>query len=92
MRASGLEPNPYRAGFLQLVVVGESACASGERLLTYTAATFTTESLHIAPEFFAEPGYMDFRSLDNTYRKGYMDRITSVTEDMKEWTYQAFIR
>ena len=61
------------------------------RTTTNTSATFYDKSLHIAPEFFAAPGYMDFRSLDNTYRKGFMDQIASVTQDMKEWNYKDFI-
>ena len=86
----GLDANPYRAGFLQLVVVGESD-AQAEKDYYEHIRYFYDKSLHIAPEFFAAPGYMDFRSLDNTYRKGYMDQITAVTQDMKEWSYQDFI-
>jgi alkanesulfonate monooxygenase SsuD/methylene tetrahydromethanopterin reductase-like flavin-dependent oxidoreductase (luciferase family) len=88
--SKGLEANPYRAGFLQLVVVSETDAKAEEEYYPHIRY-FYDKSLHIAPEFFAAPGYMDYRSLENTMKKGYMDQITSVTQDMKEWNYQDFI-
>jgi alkanesulfonate monooxygenase SsuD/methylene tetrahydromethanopterin reductase-like flavin-dependent oxidoreductase (luciferase family) len=58
----GLERNPYRAGFLQLVAVSETdaqAEADYARHIEY----FYHKCLHVPAQWFAPPGNQDYRSL-----------------------------
>ena len=66
----GLETNPYRAGFLQLVVVSGTDARAEEEYYPHIRY-FYDKSLHVPPEFFTAPGYMDYRSLENMYKKGH---------------------
>ena len=47
----GLEPNPYRAGFLQLVVVSETDARAEEEYYQHIRY-FYDKSLFVAPEYF----------------------------------------
>ena len=47
--AKGLDPNPYRAGFLQLVAVSETDASAEEDYYEHIRY-FYDKSLHIAPE------------------------------------------
>ena len=86
----GLELNPYRAGFLQLVVVSETDARAEEEYYPHIRY-FYDKSLHIAPEFFFAPGYVDYRSLENMYKKGILNEISSVTKKLPEWKYKDFV-
>jgi alkanesulfonate monooxygenase SsuD/methylene tetrahydromethanopterin reductase-like flavin-dependent oxidoreductase (luciferase family) len=88
--ARGVEPNPYRAGFLQLVVVSETD-ARAEEEYTPHIRYFYNKCLHIAPEFFFAPGYLDYRSLENTFKKGYLKTQLEITEKAASWTYKDFV-
>ena len=52
----GLEPNPYRAGFLQFVAVADND-AEAERLYAKHALYFYNRCLHLYPGFANPPGY-----------------------------------
>ena len=86
----GLELNPYRAGFLQLVVVSETDAKAEEEYYEHIRY-FYDKNLHFAPEFFLAPGHMDYRSMENMYKKGFMSEIRSVTESLPNWKYKDFI-
>ena len=86
----GLEPNPYRAGFLQLVVVSETDAKAEEEYYQHIRY-FYDKSLHIPPEFFLAPGYMDYRSLENSYRKGFVQMQGDVMRNLPEWKYKDFV-
>lgn len=52
----GIEPNPYQAGFLQLVVVGRSDAEVEERYGPHIEYFFN-KMLHVYPGFSDAPGY-----------------------------------
>ena len=87
----GLEANPYRAGFLQLVVVSETDALAEEEYYPHIRY-FYDKCLHVAPEFFAAPGYMDYRSLENTFKKGLFDQQMSITQGNEGVEVQGFHR
>ena len=58
----GAEPNPYRAGFLQLVAVSESD-AQAEEEYAEAASYFFNRALHVYNGFSDAPGYRSLRSL-----------------------------
>ena len=58
----GLEKNPYRAGFLQLVAVSETD-AGRKRSTPTTVEYFYHKCLHVPAQWFAPPGNQDYRSL-----------------------------
>ncbi|MEE8422050.1 MAG: LLM class flavin-dependent oxidoreductase [Dehalococcoidia bacterium] len=72
----GVEPNPYRAGFLQLVCVADSEQEAEER---YGPAVeyFYNKMLHVYPGFADAPGY---RTLD-TIRAGLLAQTTQFGRD-----------
>ncbi|MGH7419247.1 MAG: LLM class flavin-dependent oxidoreductase, partial [Candidatus Rokuibacteriota bacterium] len=58
----GREPNPYRAGFLQLVVVAESDARAEEKFARHVEY-FYHKCLHVPSVWFAPPGNQDYKSL-----------------------------
>ena len=64
--AQGLDSNPFRAGFLQLVVVSETDARAEEEYYPHIRY-FYDKCLHVAREYYSTPGYMDYRSLENAY-------------------------
>jgi alkanesulfonate monooxygenase SsuD/methylene tetrahydromethanopterin reductase-like flavin-dependent oxidoreductase (luciferase family) len=58
----GKEPNPYRAGFLQLVAVSETD-ASAEAEYARHVEYFYHKCLHVPAPWFSPPGNQDYRSL-----------------------------
>jgi alkanesulfonate monooxygenase SsuD/methylene tetrahydromethanopterin reductase-like flavin-dependent oxidoreductase (luciferase family) len=88
--ARGLEDNPYRAGFLQLVVVSETDARAEEEYGPHIQY-FYKKCLHIAPEYFFAPGYLDYRSLENTFKKGYLKTQLEITEKSAKWGYKDFV-
>ena len=66
----GHDPNPYRAGFLQLVVVAESD-AKAEELYYPHIRYFYDKCLHILWDYQAVPGNQDHRSLVNSVKNLY---------------------
>ncbi len=59
---NGLDTNPYRAGFLQLVAVSETD-AQAEKDYEKHIQYFFNKCMAVAPEFQAAPGYQDYKSL-----------------------------
>src|SRR5437016_2056197 len=58
----GREPNPYRAGFLQLVAVAESDARAEEKFARHVEY-FYHKCLHVPGIWFSPPGNQDYRSL-----------------------------
>jgi alkanesulfonate monooxygenase SsuD/methylene tetrahydromethanopterin reductase-like flavin-dependent oxidoreductase (luciferase family) len=58
----GRDPNPYRAGFLQLVAVADSDAAA-ERQYARHVEYFYHKCLHLPGLWFSPPGNQDYRSL-----------------------------
>src|SRR5438876_11279861 len=75
----GLEPNPYRAGFLQFVAVADSD-AEAERLYAKHALYFYNRCLHLYPGFASPPGYTSLA----TIRQGIEGQIKLAADRNKE--------
>src|SRR5262249_38684172 len=81
----GRDPNPYRAGFLQLVAVAESDAAAEQKYARHVEY-FYHKCLHVPAQWFAPPGNQDYRSL-----------VASITnpvrraEDPKTLRYRDFV-
>ncbi|HWP47405.1 MAG TPA: LLM class flavin-dependent oxidoreductase [Candidatus Limnocylindrales bacterium] len=86
----GLEPNPYRAGFLQLVVVSETDARAEAEYFPHIRY-FYNKCLHIAPEFYLAPGYLDYRSLENSLKKGFIKTQREIREKIHHWQYKDFV-
>ena len=86
---TGLDPNPYRAGFLQLVAVSETdaqAEADYYRHIRY----FYDKCLHILPEYQAVPGNQDYRSLANSVRN-LNPLQQKLMNEVPNWKYRDFL-
>ncbi|MBI4641454.1 MAG: LLM class flavin-dependent oxidoreductase [Candidatus Tectomicrobia bacterium] len=66
----GIDPNPYRAGFLQLVAVSESD-EQAEKDYSEAANYFYNKCLHVYPGFADAPGY---RTLP-TIKAGFVPQV-----------------
>jgi alkanesulfonate monooxygenase SsuD/methylene tetrahydromethanopterin reductase-like flavin-dependent oxidoreductase (luciferase family) len=81
----GRAPNPYRAGFLQLVAVSETD-ARAEAEYARHVEYFYHKCLHVPGHWFSPPGNQDYRSLlatsRNPVRRG---------EDPKSLRYRDFV-
>jgi alkanesulfonate monooxygenase SsuD/methylene tetrahydromethanopterin reductase-like flavin-dependent oxidoreductase (luciferase family) len=86
---NNLEPNPYRAGFLQLVAVSETD-AQAEKDYYEHIRYFYDKCMHIAPEFQAVPGYQDYRSLANSMRH-QLPRLAEMQADIPNWKFKDFV-
>ena len=85
----GLEPNPYRAGFLQLVVVAETD-AQAEQDYYKHIRYFYDKSLHILNEYQMIPGNQDYRSLTNSV-KNLLPMQLDLMNSVKNWKYKDFV-
>jgi alkanesulfonate monooxygenase SsuD/methylene tetrahydromethanopterin reductase-like flavin-dependent oxidoreductase (luciferase family) len=85
-----LEPNPYRAGFLQLVTVSETDAKAEEEYYEHIRY-FYDKSLHVAPEFFLAPGHVDYRSMEYTLKRGLLKEQNDTLADLPNWKYKDFI-
>ena len=59
----GVDDNPYRAGFLQLVCVADSDAAA-ERLYAPPVDDFYKKCLHVWEGFAEAPGYRTLKTLE----------------------------
>ena len=86
---SGLEPNPYRAGFLQLVAVSETDAKAEEEYAPHIRY-FYDKCLHIAPELLAIPGHQDYRSLVHSV-KNLNPKQADLMTQVPNWKYRDFV-
>jgi alkanesulfonate monooxygenase SsuD/methylene tetrahydromethanopterin reductase-like flavin-dependent oxidoreductase (luciferase family) len=75
MDSLGKDRNPYRAGFLQFVGVGESRQHAMD-LYAQSAEYFYGNCLHIDARFAAPPGY----ATEATQRKGLQSQVAKASE------------
>jgi alkanesulfonate monooxygenase SsuD/methylene tetrahydromethanopterin reductase-like flavin-dependent oxidoreductase (luciferase family) len=87
---SNLDPNPHRAGFLQLVAVGDTD-AQAEKEYAEHIKYFYAKCLHIPPQYLGPPGHQDFRSLEHGIRSGTAARTVETLTRLKEMTFKDFI-
>jgi len=83
------DSNPYRAGFLQLLVVSETDARAEEEYYPHIRY-FYDKCLHIAPEFATPPGHQDYRSLVNTMKKQFKD-VRSMRDELPDFTFEDFV-
>jgi len=62
VEAAGLDDNPYRAGFVQLVMVAESD-AEAEKLYLPHLRNFYSKALHLPDHYGGIPGFMSKKSI-----------------------------
>ena len=86
---NGLDANPYRAGFLQLVAVSETD-AQAEKDYEKHIQYFFNKCMAVAPEFQAAPGYQDYKSLVNRVKQLSGGRAEQ-TGQWKEWKFKDFV-
>ena len=86
---SNLDPNPYRAGFLQLVTVAETD-EQAEKDYYKHIRYFYDKSLHILPEYFPVPGHQDYRSLVNSV-KNLNPLQMDLMSKIPNWKYKDFV-
>ncbi|HUY18980.1 MAG TPA: LLM class flavin-dependent oxidoreductase [Candidatus Binataceae bacterium] len=87
---NGLDPNPYRVGFLQLVAVSETD-AQAEADYYKHIRYFYDKCLHVPPEFISSSGNQDYRSLVNSI-KNINPEIGKLTEELKHWKFSEFVK
>jgi alkanesulfonate monooxygenase SsuD/methylene tetrahydromethanopterin reductase-like flavin-dependent oxidoreductase (luciferase family) len=81
----GREPNPYRAGFLQLVAVSETDARAEEEYARHVEY-FYHKCLHIPGPWFSPPGNQDYRSLLASIRNPVRR-----PENPKDLSYRDFV-
>ena len=86
---NGLDTNPYRAGFLQLVAVSETD-AQAEKDYEKHIQYFFNKCMAVAPEFQAAPGYQDYKSLVTRVKQLSGGRAEQ-TGQWKEWKFKDFV-
>ena len=86
----GLDRNPYRAGFNQVCVVGETD-ESCERENAKHIEYFYKRSLHVPEHYWALPGYQDYPSLEKTVRSGVLAKMTEKLAQFKTYKYKDFV-
>ena len=86
---NGLDTNPYRAGFLQLVAVSESD-AQAEKDYEKHIQYFFNKCMAVAPEFQAAPGYQDYKSLVTRVKQLSGGRAEQMGQ-WKDWKFKDFV-
>jgi len=86
---TGLEANPYRAGFLQLVAVSETDAKAEQEYFPHIRY-FYDKCLHIAPELLAIPGHQDYRSLVHSV-KNINPGQGELMMQVPNWKYRDFV-
>ena len=86
---NGLDTNPYRAGFLQLVAVSETD-AQAEKDYEKHIRYFFNKCMAVAPEFQAAPGYQDYKSLVTRVKQLSGGRAEQ-TGQWKDWKFKDFV-
>ena len=86
---NGLDTNPYRAGFLQLVAVSETD-AQAEKDYERHIQYFFNKCMAVAPEFQAAPGYQDYKSLVTRVKQLSGGRAEQ-TGQWRDWKFKDFV-
>jgi len=86
----GLDANPYRVGFLQLVAVSEND-AQAERDYYKHIRYFYDKCLLVPDEFISSSGNQDHRSLVNSV-KNLNPRLGRIIGQIKNWKFADFVK
>ena len=85
----GKDRNPYRVGFLQLVVVSETD-ARAEEEYTEHIKYFYDKTMLVPSFFMAAPGYQDYPSLEHWVKKTTAAKSEAAGQ-WKDWTFKDFV-
>ena len=86
----GKDANPYRLGFLQLVLVAETDAKAEEQYFEHVKY-FYEKSLHTPLHFFMAPGHIDHSSLVKATRAGGYGIPADLAAQRKDWKFQDYI-
>jgi alkanesulfonate monooxygenase SsuD/methylene tetrahydromethanopterin reductase-like flavin-dependent oxidoreductase (luciferase family) len=86
---AAVDHNPYRAGFLQLVVVSETDAKAEQEYYPHIRY-FYDKSLHILNEYQMIPGNQDYRSLANSV-KNLLPTQMAMMNAIAGWKYKDFL-
>ena len=88
----GKEPNPYRAGFLQLVVVSETDARAEEEYFEHIKY-FYDKCLHTPGFYMGAPGHVDYKSLVRSTRTqtGLQTSQSAQASSRKDWKYKDYV-
>ena len=85
----GKDLNPYRAGFLQLVVVSETDAKAEEEYFDHIKY-FYDKCLLLPEYFFFAPGHVDHRSLVRT-TKAVGDFYAKIMAERETWKFKDYV-
>ena len=88
----GVEPNPYRVGFLQLVAIAETD-AEAEQLYEPHADYFYNRCLHVYEGFADAPGYRTMETLRRGFKPQFGAAATQARANLrwKDFVEQGYI-
>jgi alkanesulfonate monooxygenase SsuD/methylene tetrahydromethanopterin reductase-like flavin-dependent oxidoreductase (luciferase family) len=86
----GLDRNPYRAGFAQLVCVADTDAAA-EKLFSKHIRYFFDKCMHVPMPWWGLPGHQDYASLANGIRTGAALKTAEVLANFKNYSYKDFV-
>jgi alkanesulfonate monooxygenase SsuD/methylene tetrahydromethanopterin reductase-like flavin-dependent oxidoreductase (luciferase family) len=84
MEKSGVDRNPYRAGFAQQICISETDAKAEEEYLEH-CSYFFNKCLHIPPYFFEAPGYRTRRSTEFAIKTNQPGQIAQTAALEKNW-------
>jgi alkanesulfonate monooxygenase SsuD/methylene tetrahydromethanopterin reductase-like flavin-dependent oxidoreductase (luciferase family) len=87
---AGADDNPFRAGYLQLVVVADTD-AEAEKLYKDHVLYFFHQCLHWPSKYMAPPGHQDYASLAKGLRSGMLQKMGAIWEELKTMTWKDFV-
>lgn len=87
---AGLDANPHRAGFAQLVVVSETD-AQAEKDYAAHIRYFFDKCMHIPVQYVGTPGHQDYASLAKAWRSGTQMKMIETIESFKKFRYRDFV-
>jgi alkanesulfonate monooxygenase SsuD/methylene tetrahydromethanopterin reductase-like flavin-dependent oxidoreductase (luciferase family) len=92
VRKSGLDENPYRAAFIQLVVVGETTEQAAADYLEHIKYFFA-KSFHVPPQHFTLPGHLTYEALAKSKGgAGQSSANAEIRTNLHDWTFEDFTR
>lgn len=88
--SEGLDRNPYRAGFAQMVCVADTD-AQAEKLYSEHIRYFFDKCMHVPMHWWALPGHQDYESLANGIRSGSALKVAEIMSNFKNYSYSDFV-
>jgi alkanesulfonate monooxygenase SsuD/methylene tetrahydromethanopterin reductase-like flavin-dependent oxidoreductase (luciferase family) len=86
----GLDRNPYRASFAQMVCVADTD-AQAEKLFSEHIRYFFDKCMHVPLPWWGLPGHLDYTSLANGIRTGSAIRQMEIMANFKNYSYADFV-